>query len=193
LENRLVGSPGAGQRGPLCASISAATTKRVQPVEPLRAPGVAARFDHADQARADRANAAEAENVALQAAQATSPEVPAVEESRHAHRDHDPGRSPFEQLARQSARFVEGEPRTQDVLEESLEQRGHGSEPKGIQDQEVIRPKDRVLRISNVGDRCGPFELGFGAQDREVEARHVDPPQPVHVRSGRRPDRGGPE
>jgi predicted phosphoribosyltransferase len=79
----------------LVASL-AFTPQRAHPREPVRPPPIATAFDHPDHVLGDRADAAEREDVPLQALQAMRPEVPAVDQCRHTHRDDD-ARAPSRQ------------------------------------------------------------------------------------------------
>src|SRR4026207_450518 len=73
-----------------CVVLPASETQIAHFGEPFLAFGAAA-FDRADQAFPDGSDTAEAEYVPLQALQAVGPEVPAIEERRHAHGDDDAG------------------------------------------------------------------------------------------------------
>src|SRR5687768_7016036 len=80
-----------------CGSIALAAeaSHRQQPL--LAPPGIR-RFHQADQGGANRPDPAEAEDVALQGLEAVGSEVPAIDQDRHAHRNHDSRRSPVQAL-----------------------------------------------------------------------------------------------
>ena len=95
----------------------------------------------------NRADADEAEDVALERFDAVRLEVPAIDQRRHAHRHHDAGRAAAEQFATLAAgtRRGECEARAGDLLEEALEQRRHVAEPQREEHDDVLRPGDRLL------------------------------------------------
>src|ERR1044071_1845972 len=59
-------------------------------LDPPRASGPASCFDHAEQAFAAWANAANLEDVPLQTLEPVRAEIPSIDQHGHSHRHHDP-------------------------------------------------------------------------------------------------------
>jgi hypothetical protein len=60
------------------------------PVKPAPPLGIARRVDHAQQGLANGLHAGEFEYAGFEAAYSVCPEIPSVDQRRHAHRDDDP-------------------------------------------------------------------------------------------------------
>jgi hypothetical protein len=126
-----------------------------------------------------------------------------MDECRHAHGDDDAGRLAGQLLLPQPSRRRLGERESgpEDLLEEGLQQRGHGSQPQRVEDQQMIGRPDHVLAAPNVRRHGLAFERLLGAQDGECQFRdadHLDPMpglarrpphrhRPAHGRNGCRP------
>ena len=90
----------------------------------------------------DRRDADEAQDVALQRLDAVGAEIPAVDQRRHAHRDHQARRAAVEPLLANGLRRrrVEREARPRHLLQKALQQRRHVAQPERKEQHEVLRP-----------------------------------------------------
>lgn len=73
---------------------------------------------------------------------------PPVDECRHAHGDDDSRRLAGEELFRHLPGFLilECKAGTKDLFEKRFQERRHRSQPEGIENDEVVRPADGLLR-----------------------------------------------
>ena len=93
-------------------------TERTHLGQPPFACGAATCLDQTEQTGFDWANAAETEDVTLQALQAMSTEIPAIYECRHTHCDYDAGTLSLEELFPRLAALGlrDGKSRAEDLL-----------------------------------------------------------------------------
>ena len=143
-------------------------------------------LDEADQRAADRRDADEAQDVALERADRVRAEVPAVEQRRHSHRHDDARRASAAATSRRPSRggSPTAKPGPRDLLEESLDQRRHVAEPERKDQDQVVGPGDVALRRGERRGQGAGVPLLLASQEREVEPRDVDPAHLVACRAG---------
>ena len=133
--------------------IAALMRRRVPAREACRAtPGAfcfAQAADHADQGLPYGPDADKARDAALEALEAVRAKVPAVNEGRHAHRDHDARRAALEQAALTPVAGLEGKAGPNGLLEKALEKGWHHPEPERIDNQQMIGPGDGFLGLDD--------------------------------------------
>jgi hypothetical protein len=99
------------------------------------------------------------------------------------HRNDHPGRLAFQRLPlaerREKPEALPGlairkdEARAERLLKEALQERWHGAVPNGVEQYEVVAPRQRRLRMSNGRWRLAVLEVYRATQERELELRHI--------------------
>src|SRR5579859_6608531 len=129
--------------------------------------------DHPEQALAYRPDTAKRENAALEALQAMGAEIPTVNENRHAH-GHDNTRAlALERAPPGAAAKHERKARTKHLLEKCLEDGRKRSQPQRVDDQQMIRLADSVLRRpQQIGQRIR-LEVLLRAEPGKAESGNI--------------------
>src|SRR5215472_16755499 len=103
------------------------------------------------------------------------PEIPSVNQRRHAHCNDEPRRTRSEEpLWETVLPVLEGDTRTHDLLDERLEKGWHGPVPQRKDDDEMLRRNDGSLGLEQAFRKMTCLELLFRPQNGEVETRHVN-------------------
>lgn len=100
---------------------------------------------------------------------------PPVRQGRHPHGDHQAGAASAQQSRPQGVarRRVDRETGARDLLQETLQHRRHVAEPERVDEDQVLRPGNRLLR-GHDGRRCRTLPFFLAGQQRQVQQRRRD-------------------
>jgi hypothetical protein len=129
----------------------------------------------------------EGKDAALQALQPVRPEVPAVDQRRHAHRHDGAGGAALEQRLPSATVRAVREPGAERLLEDALQQGWHHPQPQRIYDHQMLCPPDRLLRRGDGRRRRSLLKISQGPQQRKLQLCNLDAfdLQPESFRAGR--------